>query len=294
MKVTRRDAPDGVSVIIPNLNGGRTLGFQLEALAGQDFDGDWEVILADNGSTDESVQVALSWRDRLPALKVVHAERRGAGAARNAGASLARSDFLAFCDSDDVVDRGWVRALSSAALNHDVVGGAIEQELLNADSDFPRPDVDTERLSRILGRFSYVPAGNCGIWSDVFDALGGWNEDFSICMEDQELSIRAALAGYDLGLAPGAVVHYRHREDLRSFVHQQFRYAREEVRLYREFRHTGVRRNRRKTVLKAWAWLGWHLPDAFRSGHLRADWLRKGATRVGRLVGSVRYRTVFL
>jgi glycosyltransferase involved in cell wall biosynthesis len=50
-----------VSVVVPNLNGAATLPDQLEALAGQTYTGDWEVILADNGSTDTSADVVREW-----------------------------------------------------------------------------------------------------------------------------------------------------------------------------------------------------------------------------------------
>lgn len=294
MTGTKRQPPQLVSVIMPNLNGEDTLEQQFDALAGQTYQGDWEVIVADNGSSDGSVDLVRAWKGRLPNLRLIHAERRGAGPARNVGAEAAEGDFLVFCDNDDVVQERWLEALAVAGRNHDLVGGVIEQELLNRESDYPRPDAPDDGLPRVLGRYHYVLAGNCGIWYDVFESLGGWNEAFSSSTEDEELSIRAFLAGYSLGFAPEAVLHYRHRDDLRSFVGQQFRYAREEVRLYRDFKYTGVRRNRLKTVCVAWAWLVWHIPDGFASGKTRADWLLKGATRVGRLWGSIKYRTLYL
>lgn len=283
-----------VSVIMPNLNGVPWIGDQLEALSRQDCDRKWEVIVADNGSTDGSLDLVHLFDDRLPGLRIVHAERRGAAPARNVGAAAADGDLLLFIDSDDVVADGWLRAMVSASQSHDLVGGVIEQEELNQGSRFPRPATQNDRLPRILGRFSYVPAGNCGVRAGVFRSLGGWNEQFAGGMEDQEFSVRASLAGFSLGLAPNAVLHYRHREDWRSFAKQQFLYAREGVRLYRQFKHVGLRRNRIRTVLVDWAWLLWHIPDAFREGTPRADWLRKGATRVGRLVGSLKYRTLYL
>src|SRR5204862_175427 len=83
-----RDAPRLVSVLIPVRNAARLLPDQLNALAAQDYDGPWEVVVADNGSSDGSASVARRLAGRLPSLRVVDASgRRGAGPARNAGAA---------------------------------------------------------------------------------------------------------------------------------------------------------------------------------------------------------------
>ena len=61
-----------ISVIIPILDGAVTLPVQLGALAGQTYDGDWEVIVADGGSRNETVDVVRAWTSRLPRFRVVH------------------------------------------------------------------------------------------------------------------------------------------------------------------------------------------------------------------------------
>ena len=81
----------------------------------QVWDESWEVVLADNGSTDASVAVAESFRDRLPSLVVVDASgKRGRSYARNEGAKAARGANLTFIDADDVVAPGWLAALGAA------------------------------------------------------------------------------------------------------------------------------------------------------------------------------------
>ncbi|MBA2624808.1 MAG: glycosyltransferase family 2 protein, partial [Acidimicrobiia bacterium] len=127
--------PIRFSVVIPSLDAAHVIGQQLDALAGQTFDGDWEVVVVDNGSKDGTASLAESWTDRLPALRVVDASERQAHTyARNAGARAATGDWLLYCDADDIVAPGWVAAFASHAERHegcDLMGGFVEDRTLN-------------------------------------------------------------------------------------------------------------------------------------------------------------------
>jgi glycosyltransferase involved in cell wall biosynthesis len=85
-----------VSVIVPVYNGARYLGEALDSALAQDY-GAVEVIVIDNGSTDDSRAVAAARN-----VKLLHQERPGAGAARNTGIDASRGEILAFLDQDDV------------------------------------------------------------------------------------------------------------------------------------------------------------------------------------------------
>ena len=67
-------------MVVPVYNGARTLGPLLSALAGQRSPVPWEVVIADNGSTDGTLEVVEDYRARLPALTVVHVTERGTAA----------------------------------------------------------------------------------------------------------------------------------------------------------------------------------------------------------------------
>ena len=102
--MSARACPRLVSVVIPFLNDAETLADQLAALRAQDYTGDWELLAVDNGSTDGSVEIAERWVKQFPHARVVRAdEHRSPGHARNAGASHAIGDFLAFSDADDAL-----------------------------------------------------------------------------------------------------------------------------------------------------------------------------------------------
>ena len=86
-----------VSVIIPAYNAARYLAETLASALGQTL-ADTEVIVVDDGSKDNTAQVAQSF----PAVRYVHQQNAGVSAARNTGAAHARGEFLAFLDSDDL------------------------------------------------------------------------------------------------------------------------------------------------------------------------------------------------
>src|SRR5207244_3518041 len=90
-----------ISVIVPVYNAMPMLAEQLEALSKQTYRGPWELIIADNGSSDGSREIAEAWRSRIPSLRVVDASaRRGPATARNVGVEAATGGLLAFCDAD--------------------------------------------------------------------------------------------------------------------------------------------------------------------------------------------------
>lgn len=89
-----------VSIIIPAWNAAATIRACLETIFYQTFT-DYEVIVVDDGSTDDTSAVVESFGDRLTLIRASHA---GAAAARNRGAAETSSEFLLFCDADMALD----------------------------------------------------------------------------------------------------------------------------------------------------------------------------------------------
>ena len=285
-----------VSVVIPVRNGAATLARQLEALANQTYQGRWEVVVADNGSTDGTVELVGEWTAKLPCLRLVDAsDRVSTNHARNVGAAAARGDLLGFCDADDVATRGWLAAMVVALRSYDLVGGRLDDGTLNdpvSRSWRARPDADG--LPSALRFRPYATSANLGMRAEVLRALGGWNEDFVRGGTEVELCWRAQLAGYRLGYAPDAVMQYRYRTTRWAFAYQLYRYGRAEAQLFRAFRDRGAPRPSVYRACRAWAWTVVHLPYLLRSRTHQGRWLRTAAFRLGRLAGSVRFRTICL
>lgn len=227
-----------LSVVIACFNGAATLAQQLSALAGQSCPQPWELILADNGSTDGSRLVALSFADRLP-LRVLDAScRQGPAHARNVGVRAARGEWVAFCDADDVVADDWLAAVCTAMARHAFVAGRVDLHLLNRASVARSRTMDQqEDLQPACGNRLGLPhagAGNMAIHREVFERVGGFDEGL-LCLEDTDLCWRVQQAGTPLVFEPGMVLHTRLRSSWRGNFRQGLNYARGQSGLERRY-----------------------------------------------------------
>jgi len=109
-------------VIVPARNAEATLPRTLEALARQDFDAPFEVIVVDNGSTDRTVELARAVEGPI---RVLEQSNLGAAAGRNRGVAESSGPLLAFCDSDCFPTPGWLRAGVGALESTDLVQGHV-------------------------------------------------------------------------------------------------------------------------------------------------------------------------
>ncbi len=288
--------PELVSVVIPALNAAPVLPDQLTALAGQDYTGPWEVVVADNGSTDGTAAVALRWQHRLPGLRVVDAAaRKGINHARNAGAAAARGDYLVFCDADDAATPGWLRAMTAAAREADLVGGYPEPYAVghHRACSWRAPIHPPDRLPEKMGFLPVALGATLGVRAEVLRALGGFNEEYAGGGDEVEFCWRAQLASYTIDFAPDAVMRYRVREQARAVARQGFGYGRGDALLMRDFRTHGLPPVTVLTAARTWYRLARRIPE-IASPELYGRWWFDAAWRAGRLVGSIHHRVFCL
>ena len=222
-------------------NAAATVGEQLAALATQDFDGAWELIVVDNASTDMSRQVVDAWSARLPNLRVITEPNGGYSRACNTAVRAAHAPLILFCEADDVVSESWARTMVEALGSADLVGGSLEFERLNSTAvRASRNPIQSKRLPVLFGR-PYSFGANLGLSRAAFDKVGGFDERFSGGSVDSDLCMRVQLqSGTPIRFVPDAVVHYRLRGSLSGLLKQQYRYAREDERLYAKLWHLGA------------------------------------------------------
>ncbi|MEZ0491245.1 glycosyltransferase family 2 protein [Kineococcus sp. TBRC 1896] len=288
------NAPE-VSVVIPVRNGARTIVQQLDALAAQRTSRRFEVLVADNGSDDGTAGVVQEWaRGRAVDVRVIDASHRaGSNVARNAGTAAARAEKVLICDADDEVDPGWLDALAEGLDRADGVGGTLERVKLN--DEYIRRWGPPGGQTGIVKQLGYLPrpiGANCGFRRPVWESLGGFNEDYVRGGPETEFYWRLQLAGFSLLDVPGAVVHYRMRAELKASVKQMYIWGRQSPMLYRDFRPRGMTFDARES-LDRWVYFLRLVKRSGRGPRDRLEALRQGGYRLGRLVGSVKYRVVF-
>jgi glycosyltransferase involved in cell wall biosynthesis len=292
---SRPPSPGLVSVVIPARNAAAVIGSQLEALSRQDYPGAWEVIIADNASSDDTAHVAASWASMLPGLHVVcAASRRGINHARNVGARAARGDIVVFCDADDVATPFWLRGMVDAARSADIVGGRTDYAALNsAHARAWRPPVPEDRLPDVFGFLPYATGASLGVRTEVLQTLGGFNEEYAGGGDDVEFCWRAQLASYTIGHAPDAVMLYRLRDRLWPLAKQGYGYGKSDAHLYRDFLPQGLPPLGARAAIGSWIRLFRRLPE-LASRDRAGSWIYGAAWRCGRLMGSLRYRVLCL
>lgn len=104
-----------VSIIVPFYNTEEYLERCLDSIVSQTFK-DYEVILIDDGSTDNSYIIAEKYRRKYKKFKLYKQENRGVASARNKGLLMAKGEYIAFVDSDDFIDKQYLRQMVCAAL----------------------------------------------------------------------------------------------------------------------------------------------------------------------------------
>jgi GT2 family glycosyltransferase len=289
-QLARHGAPAAdLSVVIPCLNAADVLPRQLEALTSQEWTGTWDVIVADNGSTDATEAIARSYERRLPSLRVVDASgRRGRQHACNAGAEVA-GRAIVFIDADDEIAPGYVAAVGDALARHPLVASRIDDSTLNNGWILEgRSGAQSADLQHSLGFLPYGSGGTLGVQHSVFASLGGFAADMDYA-EDIDFCWRAQLSGVPIFFVPDAVVRYRYRPSLRSMFRQHRNFGRASALLYRAYRSRGMPGRSKRAGLHEW----WGLTKGFLLIRSRADaarWSRRLGRNVGRLQGSVRYR----
>jgi GT2 family glycosyltransferase len=213
-----------VSVVIPVLNGGRWLAHQLRAL---EVDGaqPFETVIADNGSTDDSISIARSFGREMTIVVVDASGRRGQTFARNLGARTATGDSLLFLDQDDEIGPGYVTSMASALGRAELVAARMDGDKLNDG---------WRRHARTLPQTSGLPtdpvpwAYGCtlGVRRSTFERLGGFAEDLgALAGEDVDFCWRAHENDVELTFVRDAVLHYRYPTTISGFFRQGITYG---------------------------------------------------------------------
>ncbi len=214
--------PIGISVVIPAYNCARVLEATLAHLSRQDYPRDaYEVVVVDDGSTDDTAAVVARWADAL-SVRYLHQRNAGRAAARNRGARAARFAVLLFLDADVWPEKGVLAAHAA----HYRDGGRVAVQgpsrthpasKVNLFMEVKElfPDL-TPRRPRDLSPY-HVITRNFSVRAEDFWRVGGFDEAFvGYGWEDIELGIRLRRSGVRIHWEPKAVSWHYHVEDLET------------------------------------------------------------------------------
>ena len=215
-----------VSVIVVNWNGLHLLDECFSSLARQTWK-QTEFILVDNGSTDGSRDLVVSWAERLPnAQTILLSYNSGFCKANNLAFAKARGEWIALFNTDAVAEPDWLQELMRYGDPSRRIG-MLASKILFQD---PKGVIDK------AGHLIYWDGQNRGrgtmqpdigqydkpeeiLWPDacaalyhrnVFEETGGFDETFFAFGDDADLGLRARLLGWSAWYVPTAVVLHRH------------------------------------------------------------------------------------
>lgn len=112
----------GISIIVPVYNSESFLEQCIRSVLNQDFES-FELLLVDDGSTDQSLSICDRWSDAEQRIKVIHKSNGGVSSARNVGLDLAEGKYVMFLDSDDRLEPGALDRLWTGSFDSDLVLG---------------------------------------------------------------------------------------------------------------------------------------------------------------------------
>ncbi len=288
-----------VSVVVPVYNAETTLPGLLASLAAQDFRETYEVIVADDASTDASLAVARGFAGELPLVVCEATANRGPAAASNTAVARASAPVIAFCDADDLVHERWLGSLCASIADHRLVAGAVHD--LDPRAKFPPASVSIEQRidpDALLAYYRHLPwsmTANLAVRRDDFAAVGGLTEQLRTGY-DADLCWQLAARGVRLAYEPDAIVFKRHRPGAIPTFRQYLRYGQDHPLLFRRHREVGMPRRTAGEVARRYMGTVAGLAGAIRHrGSPGAELLgaRLGQD-LGRLIGSVRWRSLYL
>ncbi len=212
-----------ISVIIPAYNAAQTLGECLDALRKQTVPREaYEVIVVDDGSTDETHLVAQSGGAR-----VIRQDNSGPAAGRNAGIATSKGDLILFTDADCVPAADWIERMVEPLADPEISGskGVYRTRQSSLAARFIQVEYEDRYDHTARQQYvDFIDTYAAGYRRRLLVDMGGFSTGFPLAsVEDQELSFRLAEAGHRMVFCPGAIVFHRHPESWIRYARRKFK-----------------------------------------------------------------------
>lgn len=187
------------SVVVPAYNASATLGETLDAILAQGFE-DWECVVVDDGSTDETAAIARAYAEGDPRFRLIRQENTGTAGANNAGVTGSAADLLVICAADDFLLPDHMRVMDS------VISDNPEYGIYSSNGDYLDHDSGERRVvysgdewqtQRSLTFEDVLESCFYSVGAtyrrSVYDQAGGFRS--AVYVDDYDLWLRAMAAG---------------------------------------------------------------------------------------------------
>lgn len=263
----QRDHPE-VSVVICVRNMAQYLSRQLDAVLAQETIFHFEIVVADNASTDGSREIALGYSSRDERVRVIEAPVIGVNAARNRGIEQAMAEVIALCDADDVVEPGWLSALIGALEPATYVAGSLRLGAPNSAIVRRRWAVE-DQVAAVphwtQAGFRIASGNNCCFYKPMWTSLGGFDETLSGAGDETDFFVRAGRAGFGFREAADAVVGIGMRSTALEVWRHDYRFGKHQSRVLARWNSSGLSWSRvfrlapqlSKVVIQGRGWYAW-------------------------------------
>ncbi|MDH5543546.1 MAG: glycosyltransferase [Nitrospinota bacterium] len=211
------------SVIVPAYNAAKRISFCVESLLTQQTTRKYEIIVVDDGSTDNTAEIMASF----PVARLLRQENSGPAAARNHGAREARGRILLFTDDDCIAEGDWLEKMLKPFDIFDIAG--VKGTYLSRQTEITARFVQIEYEEKYdeLKKHEYIDfidTYSAGFRKKVFLDAGGYDSQFrTASVEDQEFSFRLADAGHKMVFVPGAQVWHTHVDSISGYARKKFK-----------------------------------------------------------------------
>lgn len=210
------------TVAIPCYNGAAYLEETIRSVLAQSRPAD-EVLVIDDGSTDDSAAIAA----RYPVRLVTHSVNQGLSAARNTAIAETAGDILAFIDVDALADARWLERLLATFEDESVsgVGGpGVESQIHNLADKWRARHATQGYTYRQVTRVPHLFGLNMAFRKAVLDQSGGFDTTLRTNAEDMDMGYRLDGLGHKLLYQPDARVFHQRRDTLDSLRTTMYRW----------------------------------------------------------------------
>jgi cellulose synthase/poly-beta-1,6-N-acetylglucosamine synthase-like glycosyltransferase len=217
--------PIEASVIIPTFNGASRIGNCLEALLEQTAGRDVEILVVNDGSSDNTFDVVR----RYSTVVLINQANSGPAAARNRGALESSGKVILFTDDDCIAAPHWLNSMLQPFCDPEVVGakGAYRTRQKSLVARFVQIEYeDRYRLMSGADAIDFIDTYSAAFRRERFFEMDGYDTSFPVaCAEDVELSYRMANSGWKMKFAPDAIVYHTHPGTLRAYAEKKYKFA---------------------------------------------------------------------